>query len=491
MSNESQVQWRGVAEETFKSSESFLLDVHQMLADCDFLKIEEYLTSPGVYSILGRSNQEDWYSHVIAWLLNPKSRHGLGDFPLKCILAMANACCTINQNENTPKGLPGLAVTDTSACVESCVMPDSLDEELDKEKCINSGEDSEGKGRLDIAMTAQMKRGNGEHSRLLLVIENKICSSEGEIGGESQTKYYADWAWRPHKSRVAGSADRCPHYPLNGSDKCFDTARVKDEKYRVLIFLSAKSEMAKDGRFVSASYVHLMRYVLCPCLNHPLITGGAKRILSEFIREIDMNGYASSEWLIEEVGRFVSKYGDVLRILLANCLYNNFKSKGCDVTGLNFRLNWMTHFCQMFSWGRSVNVQGGIVSLSPNEKPCTQKVHWEILPMRDPPKSINVKNANLRVLFDDDPKHGITIEEGWNRCCNEMCISEETCRAVEMIQAHRGRTFECLIRVISAMRKHGNCQNVSALDDGSFWEVVVPCLEGNLSLDGGHDNSSI
>ena len=177
-----------------ENEEDFLLKVHRMLTCPAFLKLEDYLCSANMYSILGRTNQEDWYSHFIAWLLNPDAGHHLGSFPLKCFLSMVRRkCYELKRGDcaddvgGALRHLPPQEVVDIGEFVESCVMPDCRNKELDRElticKDVFAGKKD---GRLDIAMTSMVKMpdenpDDKKERRLLLVIENKVCHEETQF----------------------------------------------------------------------------------------------------------------------------------------------------------------------------------------------------------------------------------------------------------------------------------------------------------------------
>lgn len=57
-----------------------------LLINADFEKLELMRNQPNIFEILGITRYEIRHSHFLAWLLNPKGSHGIGDYFLKRFL---------------------------------------------------------------------------------------------------------------------------------------------------------------------------------------------------------------------------------------------------------------------------------------------------------------------------------------------------------------------------------------------------------------------
>lgn len=54
--------------------------------DNDFVDLEKKYAKTNYFEILNERSRETQHSKVIAWLLNPRGSHGLGDFALKNLI---------------------------------------------------------------------------------------------------------------------------------------------------------------------------------------------------------------------------------------------------------------------------------------------------------------------------------------------------------------------------------------------------------------------
>ena len=439
--------------------------IHRMLVSSDFLEIEDYLCSASMYSILGRSNQEDWYSHFIAWLLNPCAMHNLGDFPLKCFLMMVRMRC--DESHAGWNDLPPLHLIDVGEFKDLCVMPDCLNEDLDTELSISSrrGESKKG-GELDIAMTSLItaksctKERGGADSRLLLVVENKVRNSEHKDDeGQYQTERYAEWAHRKFQSRKGKSTDDCPHFPLNDKKQYFDTPALGSSTYRVLVFLSAKREKPKSPKFIGVDYGDLVSMVILPVLAHPMISAKASLLIREFLREIVSNGYAYTPEIEVRLNGLLDVHGAALRKVYELCVLDWCESEnwlGSDNSDQrhNFELNWMLHFCEKDWWAGKVSVHGDTIELTQNQIPITQKGHWVKLPDRPRDEKLWTKNAGMKVILCDG--RNLTVSDCWKEYCDRGGIGEDGRVYAKMICAEKGYAFHKIARWITRGQHKGS-----------------------------------
>jgi len=140
-------------------SELIKNQIHQLLLDPDFEDLQNKLTEEVDFmSILNVSHKELQHSNILGWLFNPNENHGLGDYFIK---AFIKRCFIINKYDT-------IGYNDKSL---SIVQFDNLDfdDVVVKREYKN----------IDILLTS-------EKSNFLMVIENKIFSSEG---GDQLTRY--------------------------------------------------------------------------------------------------------------------------------------------------------------------------------------------------------------------------------------------------------------------------------------------------------------
>ena len=70
-------------------SENIVVEqIIQMKKSPEYLSLSAYYAKKSIFEILKISREEKTHSNFIAWLLDPKSDHGLGTFPMECFLNM-------------------------------------------------------------------------------------------------------------------------------------------------------------------------------------------------------------------------------------------------------------------------------------------------------------------------------------------------------------------------------------------------------------------
>ena len=301
---------------------NFSQKFHKLIIDPNFIKLRGYYEKNNIFSIVGRTQQENWHSSFLAWLLNPKGSHGLGYFPLRCLLAQAGASARRQPEFMFKKDLPGDSLIETGEFSDAVVRPKSIGQSEYPEKHVRYHGDA-GERRydqdigFDIALSAILTepspdptQGNIRH-KLVLICENKIESHEGKaqknkdtnnVAGNkdntpSQTEMYADFwygkkAFYPMDADLSAykdqDADSDPQYPA----LCFSDA---EKPYRIMLFLAANGDKAKDSkRFINIDYNDLYESTLLPSLVNPNISADAKRYLQEYVDVLDLKGYITS-----------------------------------------------------------------------------------------------------------------------------------------------------------------------------------------------------
>lgn len=210
--------------------------VHELVSDKDFLYLIQSREKENFFDAIGNSRREEWHSGFVKWLLNPKSNHGLGDFPLKCFLSLYN----IKYQEQLKTNMEEFS--DGIMDLKYIYNMDLCDTNLLTERSTKNGA-----GRMDIV---GMKEDD-----FIFVIENKIDSNEHlcDATGNWQTEEYF--------------LEICRNYK---------------EYKKYFIYLYYQGDEAKDKHFVNITYQELFDYVISPCLEHPQITNAGYVFLENY-----------------------------------------------------------------------------------------------------------------------------------------------------------------------------------------------------------------
>lgn len=68
------------------SSEEIKHDILKMYASAEYQKLNTYYRQDNIFSIIGKSRDENVHSNFLAWLLDSNSNHGLGTKPIELFL---------------------------------------------------------------------------------------------------------------------------------------------------------------------------------------------------------------------------------------------------------------------------------------------------------------------------------------------------------------------------------------------------------------------
>ena len=224
---------------------AFCADIHDLLTDPEFLRLEKSLSRPNLFGTIAASHLELWHSAFLRWVLDPQSHLGLRDFPLKCFFALALRPDVVGNAESTPSISMGeIEVADLTSVV------------FDTERRISVpvGDGSTETRRIDLI-------GESEHVtsyaaalntiKLRVIVENKIEGKETN----DQTQAYAAYA------------------ESNGE---FD--------FQFLVFLTPdENQKPKSGQFTKITYQQLFDFVLTPCLEHPELPSESKYLLEQYV----------------------------------------------------------------------------------------------------------------------------------------------------------------------------------------------------------------
>ncbi len=205
--------------EALRVLEDFVLD-KEVLAE-----LEPYLSEINIFDVLKLKEHEIRHSNVLAWLLDPKGSHGLGDAFTRLFISRV-----ISRN----RSVPGLDVMKWSYLNLS-------DCEIQREK---HWPDTGTRDSLDILLMAYQPAGLD----YLIAVENKVRSSEGP----DQTARY-----RAHLEAE-------------------NPASVK-----MLVYLTARDEEPGDERWATLSYRDIYE-ILGHILKHKAMSPEAELILDNY-----------------------------------------------------------------------------------------------------------------------------------------------------------------------------------------------------------------
>jgi hypothetical protein len=252
-----------------------------MVCSDAFQKLEHAIRDLSLFSIVGTTHVERWHSAFIAWILNPNAEHGLNEYALRQLLVAMRrvAINEVNNGFKWPKKFPSSADIETTDFVNIDVLPDTTTQDMCKEKTVQVGQKK--RFSFDIALTAEfglhssVGRRN-EPQRLLLIVENKVKSSEGHSG--EQTKDYAEWV------------DKTPCFPISSQENK-DNARKTRNLVPALLFLTPRGDKASSQDFVNMSYQDFVDMVLVPCLRNSKLTQRGRVLIEEYLEALSDADY--------------------------------------------------------------------------------------------------------------------------------------------------------------------------------------------------------
>lgn len=179
--------------------------IEALIEDADFEYLNQLLSQPTLFDVLGISQDELVHSRMLAWLLDPMGSHGAGAKPLRRFLYTASK---LAYAEGVDFGVNGYPITPLLA--ETFSLADV------RVRCEYS---LSNKRRPDLVIWSDL-----ENERWLCVVENKVLSDEGE---EQTTSYYKEML------------------------KSFPPERFR---YRLFVYLTPEGNRPESKRFVPISY---------------------------------------------------------------------------------------------------------------------------------------------------------------------------------------------------------------------------------------------
>jgi len=256
--------------------------LNELISDSDFQKLNYNYEKTNLFDIIGKSHLEEWHSSFICWLLDPNASHGLGNFPIIQFFSLyyEKQEKYPDAERISPKELFGDYFDDLSLVTERIVSVET--------KGVKKGN-----GRIDIF---------GKNERFVLVIENKVSSTEQFRTNENyeyvgQTTIYYDYISKK--------------YP---------------DHNKFCVFLRPQSsadpknaEVASDNHYININYQELFDYVIDKCLKHPMIAEEARIMIDNYannLRNILPKINAPMAYTNKEVCySLYAKYKDVFELI--------------------------------------------------------------------------------------------------------------------------------------------------------------------------------
>ncbi len=255
---------------------SFAQRLLSLIAEPAFIKVENILSEPNFFKIVGRTHYERWHSAFFGWLLDPGGSHLLDDYVLRrMLLLLLDENCLQSQQHSEDlltRILPLALLTNIQV---------SPNENAHTETSVV------GIGRFDIFLTAQLPLSTGENRRLNIIFELKIDSKANH---EQSTKY-PDWLTENH--------------PEDINLLIYVTPRLLHD---------SKSTVG-DERWYCLNYQMINDKILFPLLDHPNLNEKVKPFIIQYVKNLKVRYRGIKMAITDEEKRLAvalyEKYSDV------------------------------------------------------------------------------------------------------------------------------------------------------------------------------------
>lgn len=210
----------------------------------EFQELNSYYNEKTMFNALNVERNENRHSAFIAWWLNPKSEHGLGDAPLKLFLRLV-----------ATKGWDIAALYNRVLAGNYNI---SLLEDIQVEKSVGKIGNSNSKDRIDIWTALELSyEEDGDEVRQIVpvIIENKIYSNEGK---EQTMRYY-------NAALDYRQEDSVESIPMG-------------------VLLTVEDKVPSCDVFVNITYQELLTYVIEPLVSS--VAPDSLKFVESFIRNL-------------------------------------------------------------------------------------------------------------------------------------------------------------------------------------------------------------
>lgn len=242
-------------------------EIIDMLNSEEYREIVSFYEQKTVFNILGIARNENVHSNFLAWLLNPKENHELGEFALRKLLETLVVILSRCQQEMREEKLPGWL---EDLVIVGNYSINKFDSKIIREKSIVDSKDKI--GRMDILLEMDLSAQNSrEISKVRLILENKVYSGEVNKNGRGQTSVYYDWA-----------------------------TSLNDEYTNIYVYLSPLSSLELESllepiceckHYIQVNYQYLLDYVIEPASRRPM-DEGIKYLIDSYIRNLSIPSFS-------------------------------------------------------------------------------------------------------------------------------------------------------------------------------------------------------
>ena len=225
----------------------------KLVNSIDFQELNSYYNEKTLFNALNVERNENRHSAFVAWWLNPKSEHGLGDLPLKLFLRLL---ATKRLGESTV-GLDGF-----DGAFYSRVLAGNYNiallEDIEVEKNVGKICNNNSKDRIDIWTVLELSYEEDDDviRRIIpVVIENKIYSGEGK---KQTLRYFYAASTYPRTEGV--------------------------EQMPMCVLLTVGSKDPSCSQFSNITYQELLTYVIEPLVSS--VAPDSVQFVESFIRNL-------------------------------------------------------------------------------------------------------------------------------------------------------------------------------------------------------------
>lgn len=218
----------------------------------EFQELNSYYNEKTIFGALNVERNENRHSAFVAWWLNPKSEHGLGDAPLKLFLRLVA----------TKEWGKWIFKKDFYSRVLAGYYNITIREDFELEKSVGKLSSNNSKGRIDIwsalELTAEDEDCKDSSLAVGMLIENKIYSNEGK----NQTVRYFE--------------------AVNSYMNEFPSEMEYSSGMGIL--LTATKQKPSCDQFTNITYQELLTYVIEPLMSS--VDADSLQFVEAFVRNL-------------------------------------------------------------------------------------------------------------------------------------------------------------------------------------------------------------
>ena len=232
----------------------------ELIASKQFQQLKYFQEKTNVFTIVGQTHTEHWYSSFMKWLFDPRSSLCLGHYPLVRLISLY------------------MIKSGTEDMTLKAVFDMDLDAmRFETEKTFFTADRK--KRSIDVY---------GESDELVLVIENKVKARENMNGTNiGQTKDYRDYV---------------------------EEHRKKGQKVICLFVTPDPKQKPYDKSYTQVTYQELYDHVIAKCIEHPQLNKDGRYLLEQYANNLREPVYGSPMALVNTslCNEIYDRYPEVL-----------------------------------------------------------------------------------------------------------------------------------------------------------------------------------